>query len=36
MHESIEQDFEIFAELDGEFERFTRDTNYHSFIVIKK
>ena len=36
MYESIEQDFEIFGELDGEFERFTRDTNYNSFIVIKK
>ena len=36
MYESIDQDFEIFGELDGEFERFTRETNYHSFIVIKK
>jgi len=36
MYEEIEQDFEIFGELDGEFERFSKNINYNSFIVKKK
>lgn len=35
-YKEIEKDFEIFGELDGRFERFKKDVNYNSFIVIKK
>jgi hypothetical protein len=36
MYEQIIQDFEVYGELDGEFERFSKNKNYNSFIVIKK
>jgi hypothetical protein len=36
LNEQIEQNFEIFGELEGKFERFTKNINYDSFIVIKK
>jgi len=36
LYEQIEEDFEVFGELEGKYERFTKNINYNSFIVTKK
>lgn len=36
MYETIEQDFEIFGELEHGWERFIKDTNYRAFIIKLK
>lgn len=36
MYEEIEEDFELFGDLEGEFERFRKNINYNSVIVLKK
>lgn len=33
---AIETDFDLYGELNGELERFTFDTDYHSFLIKKK
>jgi hypothetical protein len=34
--DEIDPEFYVFGELDGEYERFNKNINYKSFIVIKK
>ena len=34
--DEIDLEFYVFGELDGEYERFNKNINYKSFIVIKK